>query len=185
MTFSIRFQGDTMAVKFRAAMNKNYSLIARATTGAARQSAEEIKRRGKADIASAGKFGKRWLEGLRADVTPRSGALVNARIDVTHTVPYSGVFEFGSVIRGKPLLWIPLSYTNIRIRARDWARRFGGLFYVKRRGKRPLLLSIKDHKPKFFGISRVTIRKRFHIRQICRDVMRQFPSRYRQLIKKG
>jgi hypothetical protein len=68
------------------------------------------------------------------------------------------VFQEGRVIHGKPLLWIPLSFSDaVGIRARD----YGPLFRVDRSGKSPLLLSPKDGEPKYSGHEQITIPKKF------------------------
>lgn len=185
MTFEIRFNSQSMSGKFRARVVADKSRVAQAITGAARLSALEIKRQGDLDIKAAGKFGRRWQDAFKVEVTPKTGALLNARIDVSHTIPYSNVFETGGTIKGNPLLWIPLSYTGLTMRARDYARSFGGLFYVRRHSGAPLLLSIRDHMPKYFGVSSVTIKKKFHIHEITRSVMRNYRSLYSRLMKRA
>jgi hypothetical protein len=63
--------------------------------------------------------------------------------------------------------------------AKQFGRTQGGLFRVNRKGgKSPLLLSIRDGEPKYFGIAQVRLRKRFHLREIARDVMRRFVDFY-------
>lgn len=178
MSVRVVFKGQSIKAQTPRAMNAHLSSVARAVTGAAREAAKEVETTGRRDISSAGRFGRRWTEGLQATVAPKTGALLNAKIVVTHIVPYFDIFESGGVITGKPLLWIPLSYTGITIRARDYARAFGGLFYVQPKAGRPLLLSIRDRKPKYFGIASVTITKRFHIEAICRNVMGRYGAMF-------
>jgi hypothetical protein len=179
MPIKIVLKGRSIAAQTRDAMDTNLSDIAKATTTAAREAARVILAKGQQDIANAGRFGSRWTTGLKVDVQPKSGALINARITVTHDISYFDIFEEGGTIRGSPLLWIPLSYTGIRISASMFASGFGGLFSVQRNsGGAPLLFSKVDRKPKYFGIPQVTIPKKFHITEICRDVMAQFDKLY-------
>jgi hypothetical protein len=108
------------------------------------------------------------------------------------------VHEFGATIKAKKgLLWIPLSDTGLKIPAREYqgklkrvdrTRPSGAGFKGQKRHpvtgrftgghKRPLLLDIKDKQPKYFGIAQVTIRPKFHIRQICREVMGRFQENF-------
>ena len=184
-TFSIAFAGELLGSKIRIAMDANLSLIAQAVTNAARLASAEIISRGRADMHSAGKFGSRWDESLHADVFPKTGALINSRIDVYHVLPGASIFEYGGVIHCKPLLWIPLSYTGLTISAHDYTQRFGALFFVQRTVGAPLLLDIKTHKPKYFGVASVTIHQKFHLRQIGLDVMSRFVDFYNQQFTKG
>src|SRR5215471_15665364 len=65
-----------------------------------------IEEHGRDDIRQAGKFGTRWTDGLTARVTETKQTV---SITVREAVPYWRVFQYGATIRGKPLLWIPLS----------------------------------------------------------------------------
>lgn len=143
--------------------------IARACTLAYRACAKLIDSRGKTDIARSGKFGARWQEGLKVLTLPRQGFSIENQIIIGHDQIGARLFEYGGTVRGKPLLWIPLSFSNAKGRkAREYP---GGLFRVNRRGKSPLLLSRIDKKPKYVGKRQVTIRQRWHIRDISADVM--------------
>lgn len=178
MAVRVVLKGESISVQTRRNMATNLSDMARATTNGAKEAAQQILTRGRQDIGSAGRFGPRWIEGLKADVQPKSGALINAKITITHDIEYFDVFETGGVIRGRPLLWIPLSYTGLKISAGTYARVFGGLFTVRRASGPPLLFSAVDKKPKYFGISQVTIPKKFHIAEICQNVMAGFDAIY-------
>jgi len=150
-----------------------------AIRAAANQVADNIETRGAADIKAAGKFGSRWTEGLKVNVTEGGG---NVRIDVTEAVSYWRVFEYGAVINGKPLLWIPLSFANIPPGTN--ARDFGPLFRVDRKsGAAPLLLSPLDRQPKYFGKESVTIPKKFHLTEIARAAANELPLLWRAQLK--
>jgi hypothetical protein len=164
---------------------KKTTLVRKAMVSAAQDMAEEIEFEGQEDISDAGNFGSRWTEGLHADVSEETGAV---RIDVTHDVPYWRVFQYGAVIQGKPLLWIPLSF------AEDaqglWARAYpGALFRVDRIGKAPLLLTpgkpAQPAQPKYFGKSSVTIPKKFHLIEIARGVAKRARDFYTDRFKNG
>jgi hypothetical protein len=141
-----------------------------------------ITKLGRADIASAkGKFGKRWTDGFKASVSQGGG---NYKVSVTHDVPYWRVFEYGATIKGKPLLWIPLSFaTDAKgVRARDYP---GQLFRVDRKnGKASLLLAAgKPAQPKYFGKEQVRIPRKFHLRTVITTATKQTRSIYRRIFK--
>lgn len=154
-----------------ASFNKGRARVIHAMHEAAHQVSEQIIAEGRSDISSAGNFGERWVSGLQS--AEDLGAEI-ALVTIFHTVPYWRVFEVGATIHGKPLLWIPLSFSDA---VGKTAREYGGLFRVDRKVGRPLLLSVQDKKPKFFGIESVTIPKKFHLTEISRRVagkLRQF-----------
>lgn len=170
MSFRLRFVGLDFGTAYRTAVAKDLSRMSRAIKSTADETAKTIQELGRRDIAAAGRFGRKWTEGLHVNVTPRTGALTNSVITVSHDIPFATVFETGKVIRGKPLLWVPLSFARIR--------KNEPLFRVNRKGKAPLLLAIADKKPKFVGLARVNIRKRFHLRRIILEQFRRIPQVY-------
>lgn len=159
------------APKFKQNLAGLQERFERALTAAANMAASMIETQGKADIAASGDFGQEWTGGLSVKV---EGALKGMRISMTHSDPRAGIFEKGGVIKGKPLLWIPLSNTDAQgIRARD----YGGLYSVNNKNtgqKHPLLFSIKDKQPKYFGIEQVTMPKKWHLAEIQKSVMGNF-----------
>lgn len=166
MTLRIKIEGKSAGRMLVHGLKIAQDRIGKTIEATIKEARNEFLKRGRQDIRAAGKFGKRWTDGLRADVdiTPTAST-----ITIFHTVPYYRVFEFGAIIRGRPLLWIPLSFAKVPkgTRARDYP---GGLFRVDRSGKAPLLLSRRDKKPKFFGKSQVRIPRKFHLRNIARDI---------------
>jgi len=143
--------------------------------------AAEIKKQGVEDIKAAGKFGSRWTDGLKVDVTEGGG---NIRVAVREEAEHWQVFQFGAIIHGKPLLWIPLSFATDAqgIRARDYP---GQLFRVNRKnGKAPLLLTPgKPAQPKYFGKESVTIPKKFHLIEITRATAKRLKEFYSSRFK--
>lgn len=169
---ALRITTDKVAApKFKQNLAGLHDRFAEALKAAVNMAASMMKAQGDADIASAGNFGSRWTGGLHVDVT---GAVGNMRISMTHEVPYAGIFETGGVIKGNPFLWIPISGTDAEgTQAKD----YGGLFSIKRSGgETPLLFSISDKQPKYFGIEQVTIPKVFHLGEIQKSVMANFRS---------
>jgi hypothetical protein len=170
----IKFLGDQLGPKFKRNRTRDGEIVLAAARETAKTAQAELLARGRRDISSAGRFGRRWTEGLTAPITEGGGRIV---LNLSHAVPYFMVFQRGKVIRGRPLLWIPLSFSNAQgIRARDYP---GGLFRVNRAGKAPLLFSMRTKRPVYFGKTKVTIPKKFHVLEIGRDVARKFKEFYR------
>ena len=165
---------------------------AKSATEAMDRVGNEIKIRGRTNIAAAG-FGKRWQNALRVQRYPRRGDSINPALWIFHNIPYAEVFESGARIRGKPLLWLPLPSApktagGKRMTPKNYISHIGPLFRVDRAGKPPLLFgkfsgrgagrSIAKRStrglraggssavPIFVGVTTVSIRKRFSLRQI-------------------
>jgi hypothetical protein len=154
-----------------------------AVRSAAEQAKIEIETLGREDIKAGGNFGSpRWQQGFQATVAGQSEDL---KITVTHDVPYWKVFEFGATIKGNPLLWIPISGSQAAergVRARDFGQ---PLFRVNRKkGGAPLLMS-EGGKAQYFGKESVRIPKKWHLRQIIRDVARQMNEFYKKAMSNG
>lgn len=176
----ITFPGLNIGAQIKAEMDTHRRRISANIYNAGKETAETIERKGRLDIARAGNFGARWIDGFKAHIEKstvigESGRSRYLTITVTEEVPYWQVFETGATIYGRPLLWIPLSWTKLSIRARDYP---GDLFRVDRKKGAPLLLDSKTKEPKYFGIEQVTLKKRFHIRDILSDETRKFRERY-------
>lgn len=174
MTLRIHIDGRQAGQRLEHGLKRAQERIGRTIDATMKEASGNILKQGRANIASAGQFGRRWREGLHADIR-RDGT--DTGIFVYHDVPYFSVFEFGKTIKGKPLLWIPLSFARDaqKVRARDYS---GGLFRVDRQGKAPLLLSITTREPKYFGKEQVKIPRKFYIRDIARRVANQMRSIY-------
>jgi hypothetical protein len=178
------YNGQQIGREFQGLVSKKYvGRVRVAARGATFETADAIEHEGRADIRSAGRFGRRWTDGFHAQVSVVGSGSFSIR--VFDDVPYFNIFEYGGIIRGRPLLWIPLSFARdaIGVRARDFP---GGLFRVNRkRGGAPLLLSIRDRQPKYFGKSQVRIPKKFHIRRIVREQVARVGDRFRRLLSDG
>ena len=162
---------DRLEANIRAAQRK----IKAASEQAAQDVAAAILQRGRADIQAAGNFGTRWTEGLQAPVHVGKKIVVS----VQHTVPYWRVFQTGKVIKGKPLLWIPLSHAQEAqgVSAKDYP---GRLFRTTRKSDGlPLLGSVDDKEMKYFGKESVTIPKKFHLVEIAREEAQKYGALYR------
>jgi uncharacterized protein DUF6441 len=170
---SIQPQLDASAERIR-------QRIERAVEAATIRLADNVLEAGRADIASAGKFGTRWTAGFTYEIT---GTGAEREIVFNEAVPYWRIHETGGIIRGKPLLWIPLSPeyggdpVAQGVRARDFP---GRLFRVNRKsGGAPLLLSADDKRVKYTGHTQVRLPKRFHLIEIIHAEAETFGALYR------
>lgn len=175
MPIRIAFGDKQVGQRFDAGRKRDRDNVLEALRATAKSAAEEIEEKGRVNIASAGRFGRRWLFGLHARVSEGGGFI---RIGISHEVPYWTVFQFGKVIHGKPLLWIPLSFATDAqgVRARDYP---GRLFRVERQGKAPLLMA-PGGQPKYFGKESVRIPKKFRVLEIAAKVSRSMRDVYRR-----
>lgn len=173
--------GDQLGPKFKARVKQFSDRQRVAQRLAAERAAEEIEKQGRANIRAGGNFGStRWQQGFQARVSQGGGNVV---IRITHAVPYWKVFEEGRVIRGRPLLWIPLSFSQAgqtNVRAKDFP---GKLFRVDRPGRAPLLLS--DDGPQYFGKESVRIPRKWRLRVIVKQVARQMNQFYKEAMRNG
>jgi hypothetical protein len=160
----IRINGRKTGHQFQVAVENVGKRLIEAIQAETRETALRIRARGRQSIAGAGNFGSRWTQGLTVEAFgTRKGSLIK----VGHQIPYARVHEFGKIIKGKPLLWIPVAPEAKGIRARDYP---GRLFRVKgREGKTPLLMSAGDRRVKYIGAASVTLKPRFGLRAIARD----------------
>lgn len=166
--------------QFKKNFNSLSDRFQRAFTAAVNMAASMIKAQGDADIASSGNFSD-MTSALHVNVEGE-GALGNMRMSMIIDDERAGIFATGGVIHGNPLLWIGLSGTDAEgVRARDYP---DGLFSVNRKsGGVPLLFSIKDKAPKYFGIESVTIPKKWHLDQVVQSVMGNFRQIFDQALQ--
>lgn len=169
------FDGDNLGLKWKRATSRNRDAVLLSTRQASAQVAIETERQGRANIASAGHFGQRWLDGLHCKVTEGGGFV---RIETFHDIPYFWTHQKGALIKGKPLLFIPFSFASDAqgISARDYP---GKLFRVERSSDGLImLLSSGDGQPKYFGKSQVRVPKRFRVVEIAQAVAKRFNEFY-------
>ena len=147
-----------------------------AITAAANETRSFMEDAARADIAASGKFGTRWTAGLHVTLTQTQKNMV---LSMTHDIPFADIFETGGTITGHPLLWLPISGTDAEgVAPRDYS---GGLVssrYPRRNGVRPLLFSLSDKLPKYFGIESVTIPKKWHMDDIINSASANFRAAF-------
>lgn len=156
------------AEAFKASLDTTGQKVDAAVKVAANMIASMMRDAVAADIQSAGKFGSTYLESLR--VTAEDN-VITTKLDA----PGADLFEDGGTISGNPLLWLPISGTDAEgVQASNYGDK---LFSVNRKdGGVPLLFSIKDRAPKYFGVPSVQIPKKFHIAETEIKVMEKFPE---------
>jgi len=154
---------DQVGVQFHAAFATALNMVA-----------SLIKQRSDADIRAGGKFGDDIAGSLNVTVSGNE-------IKTTFDDPRGALFEHGGTIHGNPLLWIPISGTDAEgVRASSYGAK---LFSVNRKaGGVPLLFSVADHAPKYFGVPSVNIPKKFHLAEIQTDVMADFANIFKQAL---
>jgi hypothetical protein len=176
MPIRVALGREQLGRRFSAGIKRERDKVLGALRQTASDAATEIEDKGRANISSAGRFGHRWTEGFHARVSEGGGFI---RIGLSHDVPYWTVFQFGRVIHGKPLLWIPLSFATDAqgVLARNFPE---PLFRVERLGRAPLLLTKSTGQPKYFGKEQVTIPKKFRLLEIAAEVSRRMSNIYRR-----
>jgi len=172
--------GDRVGPQLRRSGIKIKKQILDAERGAAQDVVDYVVPKVRSDIAKSGKFKGHWLSDFTGKITEGGGFI---RVSFTHADFRWRVFEYGAVIHGKPLLWIPLSFAKDAqgIRARDYP---GRLFRVDRKsGGAPLLLGGNPATPKFFGKASVTIPKKWHMTQIIGEGATKMKTFYNARMK--
>lgn len=175
---SLRITYDSKSSILRDNMNAAGSAFARALTAAAGKAATAIEEQGKRAIAAGG-MGNRFQQSFHASITTPGGAISNAVIKVSSDIPYFGVFDRGATIKGKPILWVPLSFGS-KQRISQYK---GKLALVQRIGAKPLLIDVATHVPQFVGLDSVSIKKKFDIPGVINSVMQQFPKMLQDELK--
>jgi len=178
------FEGERLGPKFQRGTIRQRDAVLSSVRTATSQVTEDGLTKARQQISQAGNFGQRWTSGLRATQTEGGGSI---RVAVTHDIPYFMVHQRGATIRGKPLLWIPLSFARdaLGVRARDYP---GSLFRVDRAGKSPLLMTSTgsgEAEAKYSGHASVKIPKRFRTLEILRESFLRLNEFYaKELAKK-
>lgn len=183
---------------FRDATTKLKDRLARALQLSVHNFMANVKEKGDIDIRHSGKFSARWRRALIVDSIPRiqtQSDQYEVRVYFDSSIPYAHVHEFGATIRAKgtlfgpALLWIPLKFAKVprsrgggknagRMTAQEYGNTVSRLFRVNRKGKAPLLLDVKQGKPRYFGIPAVTLKQRFNLRDITKREFADFKATY-------
>jgi hypothetical protein len=162
----LEFSIEIDAEAFKSSIAKTADQFEAAFSAAKNMIASMMRQEVTQDIQRAGNFGSRFLSGLSVTV---DGDTITTKLDA----PGASIFEEGGTIHGNPLLWLPISGTDAEgIQASNYGDK---LFSVNRKaGGPPLLFSMRDRSPKYFGIPSVEIPKKFHLGEIQQSVMENF-----------
>lgn len=142
MAVSLKYSGPPRG-KYHKDVLDYEQPIARALTKTFRAAAKDIEREGRSRIAAGG-LSRRFQTGFRVFAFPRRQFSMKPEIKGTHKIGFINIFETGGVIRGKPLLWIPLPSAPAkiggkRITPKLYIDQVGPLISIQRPGKPPLL----------------------------------------------
>ena len=138
----VTVQGPNMVAALQQTTRRASDTVKTKMAGAMQKAQQAILNQGRQDIQSAGKFGSRWTDGLTADIEEEEKMI---SITVREAVPYWRVFQDGKTIRGQPLLYFK-----------------PGVPILNRKGQQT--------NPEVISVPQVTIPKKFHLVEICRDV---------------
>jgi hypothetical protein len=208
----LRLKFSELSASFSVAIEGFAKPIAFAATDAVYIAGENVKKFGRANIASAG-FSTRWQNTLRVNYYPPKGESINAAAFVFHKIPYAGVFDEPTTIVGKPMLWLALPTVKKLGRRMRTPKAFSSvgirLFSVNSGSKRPLLVAkVRTNRdvsggvslgmilkgtsgikgkvqsvPLFFGMTSVSQSKRFHIAKLAESERNKLPIYYSDSLK--
>lgn len=159
MQFSITIDSDA----FKKSIDEKRDRYSQAMAVSKNMIASMMQAAVASDVASAGKY----------DTKAVSTSVDGDEVVTTIDLPGAALLETGGTIFGKPLLWLPFSGTDAEgVQASNYGDK---LFSVNRpTGGVPLLFSIRDHQPKYFGVPNVHVPKKFHVADIEQRVMAQY-----------
>jgi hypothetical protein len=156
----VYLSGESMVATLAQTTRKASLDVRKRMAGAMRQAERAILTQGRQDIQEAGNFGDRWTEGLTGEIEEQQDSVT---LTIKHDVPYWSVFQTGKLIRGKPLLWIPLPGVDPNERGDFFqTSKKGNLLLFKREGREITPLRVAKEE--------VYIPKKFHLVEICKDV---------------
>ena len=160
---TITITGGSISERVSKNIDATIEQVNTAVTAAMNMCRSMIEEQGRGMISGSGKFGGRWTDGLHV-------ALDNMRISMSHDIPYADIFETGGTITGSPLLWLPIGGGPA-----------GSEKLVSAKGaSKPLMLSINDKSPKLFGITSVTIPKKWDLGGVITSVMGNFAAYFEE-----
>ena len=181
MAFRLVMKDQQIGRKFSTRMAERGREFKQALVQVSLDVMNEMTREGRAEIRRSGNFDSpRWIQGFHGRVDVRGNDI---SIVMMHDVPYWTTHQYGAVIHGRPLLWIPLSFAADAqgVSARDFP---GQLVRVNRlSGASPLLIEVPSGEPKYSGHESVRIPKRWNLVEEIRDIAKQIPERFRTAVR--
>ena len=166
ITIKVNITGADLRSSVKENLDAFVEKVKDAVTAAMNMARGMIDEQAKAMIAGSGAFGQRWMDGLHV-------TLDNMRLSMSHDTPYADIFETGGTISGHPLLWLPFSGGAGR----------GGSLVSAAHSKIPLMLSINDKTPALFGVTSVTIPKKWDLNGVITSVMANFADYFSQAME--
>ena len=170
----LTLEGDKVGEK----LTRNMKIVSARVSAAMRETAiitrDTVVEEAQADIKSQGSFGQRWVTGFTGKITQGGG---NYKVSFSHALRFFPIHMRGGLIRGNPLLWIPLSWSGARgVYARNYP---GKLFRIDRHSRPPLLLDVSTGQPKYVGLREVRMKKRFRTIEIVQETSKKMKDIYR------
>ena len=146
------------ASAYDAVTKKEARNIRKAIAGTATEVAKSLRKAGRAEVKTAGRFGA-WAFSVRSKrdgdfrvITAKASLVVEA-------------LETGRTLRGRPLLWIPIGSKK---NAPPIGKYPGKLARVDRPGRAPLMVPLGGGPPLYFGKPQIVMPKKLHLRAIGR-----------------
>ncbi len=169
---------------WRKMMREKQQPFVKAAVLALRETASNAVIEGRRNIASAGHFGRNWQRDLQfrmVNAEVAGQASLDAKAVVFHKSALAGIFEFGTTIAGKPLLWIPF------IPGAPSPRRSGKRLTLATVRGTPLLFDADDRdrhrRPLYFGVPIAHISKKWRITEIVKEQVDRFPLVFHKFFK--
>jgi hypothetical protein len=154
MELRLLFDAEEVGKKLKHNMDKGGQMVRTAMQDAAEAAAEEIKIRGREDIAGAGNFGGDWQDALHVDVTSTQRTIrIETSMQGGPPMSYWSVFEYGKTI---------------------FAHNPKGLLTWPNTSE----FSIDGVVPAFISKESVTIPKKFHLTEIIAEVSKELRTYY-------
>jgi hypothetical protein len=163
---------------WRKLMREKAQPLLDASILALRETAANSVFEGRRNIASAGRFGRNWQRDLQFRMI---GTGLETKAIVFHKSALATVFESGATIRGRHLLWIPVT---------------PGMPPPRRSGKRLTFARVRGHallfdaddrdrhrRPLYFGVPVVTIRKKWRITEIVEEQVKKFAALFHKFFR--
>jgi Family of unknown function (DUF6441) len=202
----LRFSLADASEAWRKAIEADQARMTKAATVAVRGAGDMAKSFARASIAAAG-FSAKWQNALRVRYYPASGDSLSPAAFVYDKIDYSGVFEEGATISGKPYLWIALPgavpsssrRSDHPMPPSEYQDRIGPLVCVEVPGKPPMLfdqyVKVADRRsrrakragdqrvPRYVGVTTVQIKKQFDIKGAVQRARAALAGLYDQAMK--
>jgi hypothetical protein len=194
----MKFKANNAGAAWAASIEGAQKPIARAAKLAMTAAGKQAQADGRRSIASAG-FSRKWQKSLHYQVYPKRKDAISPSALIYSPIRYSGIFEHGGTISGKPLLWLPLKSVprpgGNPIPVGKYSQITGyKLISIRTSGKLPLLgarivdrvegqRQIKKTVPLYFGQPKSQIPRKFRIKEAAERAADRLPEFYFQAFR--